>query len=181
MHACIQFSKTFIQLKSRNPSSFSVCGFYFASAAKLHLAERVHICIFQSKWKTEKPKRQTRCRKRRENPLTLTSQIASTHIWTRIYVWCLCNASRTFSTLFSRCMFLMCTWKTHRLILIYMQLPLWKNSYSAKAHKTVPCDGYFCLPHPLSTLFHNIRRGSKCHRENACICIFILSSAGLGL
>lgn len=27
-------------------------------------------------------------------------------------------------------MFLMCTWKTHRLILIYMQLPLWKNSRS---------------------------------------------------
>lgn len=51
-----------------------------------------------------------------------------------IYVWCLCIFSPHSGVL------LMCTWKTHRLILIYMQLPLWKNSYNAESwtHKNLP-------------------------------------------
>lgn len=73
-----------------------------------------------------------------------------------IYVWCLCNAVQdilSFSFFFVpiRCMFLMCTWKTHRLILIYMQLPLSKSSYSAKAtqaHKnilSIPAMDFLCF------------------------------------
>lgn len=77
----------------------------------------------------------------------------------------------------ARCMFLMCTWKTHRLILIYMQLPLCKgderkNSYSAKSGHIRSLHA----PHP-SPWHHSTEKGFKCHRETACICIFILSSA----
>lgn len=125
---------------------------------------------------------------RRENPLTLTSQIANTHIWMRIYVWCLCNASRTFSTLFPAACF-WCTWKTHRLILIYMQLPLWKNSYNAKAtHIRISLrDGYFLhhSRHPrFAPLFSwtSLASPRDSNATEKCMYLhFILSSAGLGL
>lgn len=58
-----------------------------------------------------------------------------------------------------------------------MQLPLCKgderkNSYSAKSGHIRSLHA----PHP-SPWHHSTEKGFKCHRETACICIFILSSA----
>lgn len=58
-----------------------------------------------------------------------------------------------------------------------MQLPLCKgderkNSYSAKSGHIRSLHA----PHP-SPSHHSTEKGFKCHRETACICIFILSSA----
>lgn len=139
-HACI--------LRLKNTQCFTFCGFF----ASLPTGEN---CISRKKFTfVFFTRNEDGTKARRENPLTLTSQIANTHIWMRIYVWCLCNASQDVLHSFSRCMFLMCTWKTHRLILIYMQLPLWKNSYNAKAtHIRISLrDGYF-LQHPAATPF----------------------------
>lgn len=148
-----------------NPTSFSFLWF-FITRAYVCAGGRSENCISRKKRQksSHAAKKHKNCC-RRKTRKSVDSNIAHT-----------CLMLVQFS-LFHSGVFLMCTRKTHRLILIYLQ-PLWKNSYNAESCTQEPPEGMdgCCIAfYPITPSWR-----SKCHGEKtACICIFILFRWGL--